>query len=115
MGMFDTIINSCDLGEDYTGCTLQTKDLNCIMSEYWLDPNGNLYEIDFQGTQSFEWNQHSDHTTPIVRAKPNGTRGRVKTCYLSAYIKVIPQDKSVDYGLTLKFEDGRLKEHFIVH
>jgi len=46
MGMFDTIRSSYNLGEDFTNVTLQTKDLDCIMSEYWLDPAGNLYEIE---------------------------------------------------------------------
>jgi len=115
MGMFDTIRSSYNLGEDFTNVTLQTKDLDCIMSEYWLDPAGNLYEIDFTGTQTFEWNESSDTSFPIVHWKPNGTNGVVRATSVTDYIRVIPEKLGVDYYLTLHFEDGKLQKHFIEH
>ena len=53
MGMFDSIHCSYDLGAGFHHKTLQTKDLHNQMVEYWLSPVGQLYELDFAGTQSW--------------------------------------------------------------
>jgi len=52
MGMFDTVRSSYDLGPGFQK-DLQTKDLDCCMNEYWIDPSGRLFEIDFSGTHDF--------------------------------------------------------------
>ena len=53
MGMFDTVRSSYDLGPGFWMRDLQTKDLECLMCEYWIDPLGQLFEIDYTGTQDF--------------------------------------------------------------
>ena len=52
MGLFDTVRSSFDLGPGYHR-TLQTKDLECLMCEYWIDSAGKLYEIDYSHTADF--------------------------------------------------------------
>ena len=47
MGMFDTIRSSYDLGPGFWNKELQTKDLTCTLSVYWISPNGELFEIDY--------------------------------------------------------------------
>ena len=81
MGMFDTVRSSYDLGPGYHK-DLQTKDLECLMAEYWIDPNGNLFEVDYSHTQDF--------TDDFTHYTWNGNHGKVRPCYITGRVEVYP-------------------------
>jgi len=84
MGMFDTIKSSYDLGPGYQK-ELQTKDLDCLMSHYWIDPLGRLFLIDEGNTADFVELTEDDPRYDPKRLflnfiwVPNGNHGKVET------------------------------------
>jgi len=95
MGMFDTIKSSYDLGPGYQK-ELQTKDLDCVMHHYWIDPKGRLFEIDEGGTADFviieEGDDEYDPKRLYLNYKwvPNGNRGKVRPVYHYGVVEVYP-------------------------
>lgn len=90
MGMFDTIRSSYNLGKGMEG-ELQTKSLDCLMAEYWISPAGQLYEIDYSGTQDFCVNEQDD--TPFWKGItwiPNGNHGKVRASSYYGVIEAYP-------------------------
>ena len=107
--MYDTIYCSYDLGPGFHNRELQTKDLDCLLSEYWLDPAGKLWEIDYSNTADFR--EVSDWaTSPWV---PNGNHGKVRPVNIYCTIEVYPTRWDVKYApypsLQLSFRDGILE------
>lgn len=92
MGMFDTIRCNYDLGTSFWNRTLQTKDLECLMIEYWLDPAGRLFEIDYSGTQDFVDLSDDEMDAPWNKFKwvPNGSHGIITPVYITKSIRVYP-------------------------
>lgn len=93
MGMFDTINTSCDLGPGFWNKNLQTKDLECIMSLYWIDPKGHLFQIDYSGTADFDIN-----AAVGWNVTPNGNRGKVSPILLTKTIEVYPTKWDTHYA-----------------
>lgn len=108
MGMFDTIKCSYDLGPGFHYRELQTKDLECCMCEYWISPAGQLYEIDYSGTQ--DWEPTDDGKFPMFKSVPNGTHGKVRPVYLFDTIEVYPAKWDCHYAafprLRVHFDNG---------
>jgi len=106
MGMFDTIHCNYDLGPSFHNRDLQTKDLECFMSEYWLDPSGQLWQIDYSGTQDFI------DRDPFPMWEPNGNHGKVKPFYITKDIEVYPAEWNAHYAAyprqTITFVEGKL-------
>lgn len=80
MGMFDTIYNNFDIGPGFTNRELQTKAFESFMGYFWLDPLGQLYEIDYTATHDFIEEPDADSKHPWLKYKwvPNGNRGKIK-------------------------------------
>ena len=101
MGLFDTIRSSFDLGPGYKK-NLQTKDLECLMFEYWIDPAGKLYEVDYSHTQDF--------TPDFLGYVPNGCHGKVRPIYHTGVVEVYPEKWDCYYApfpsCHLTFVDG---------
>ena len=114
MGMYDTIYCSKDLGAGFWNRELQTKDLDCTMSEYWMSPSGQLFEIDYSGTQDFV--ELTEETVPWRAAqwKPNGNHGHIRATKLTKVIEVYPTQFDCKYSpyprLHLYIKDGILRE-----
>jgi len=115
MGMYDTIYCNKDLGPGFWSRELQTKDLDCLMAEYWLSPTGQLFEIDYAGTQDFVMNHEED--TPLwnaVKWIPNGNHGHIRATKVTKVIEVYPTQFDCKYApyprLHLYFKDGILQE-----
>jgi hypothetical protein len=112
MGMFDSIHCSYDLGAGFYDRTLQTKDLYNQMMEYWLSPSGELYEIDFSGTQS--WVLQKEDIFPYERLTwaKNGCHGKVRATHLTKEIEVYPAKWNAHYApfprKTLTIVEGKL-------
>jgi hypothetical protein len=99
--MFDYVRSSYDLGEQFTEVELQTKDIEDYgiggtMSDYWLDPHGYLYFIDYSQTSDFvELKQgdegYNDEKLFLnFRWIPNGNKGKVRPWMITKYIEVYP-------------------------
>jgi len=96
MGMFDTVRSSYDLGPGYNNKELQTKDLDCCMNDYWIDPAGQLFEIDYSSTADFvelaegDDGYNSDRKYLNFKWIPNGLHGKIKPVYIFKIIEVYP-------------------------
>lgn len=116
MGMFDTVRSSYDLGPGYLNRNLQTKDLDCCMAEYWIDPAGRLFEIDYSHTHDFVDVPEEERSAPwnIFEAVPNGKHGKITPVYLFRTIEVYPAEWGAHYSkwpsCTILFVDGIIRE-----
>ena len=113
MGMFDTMYSSYYLGKHFTNVELQTKDIDNVMSHFWLDPQGYLYVIDYSHTADFveikegEREYNSNRLWRNFKWVPNGTRGKISPFMITDYVVVYPSDWEG------KWEDWpRCKIHF---
>ena len=115
MGMFDTIHCSYDLGPSFHNRSLQTKDLYQTMCEYWLSPNGELYELDYSGTQSFVLRKESIFPYERITWEKNGCHGSVRATNLTREIIVYPTKWDAYYTpfpeITLTFVEGKLFQY----
>jgi hypothetical protein len=116
MGMFDTVRSSYDLGPGFYRKDLQTKDLDCCMNEYWIDPSGRLFEVDYSGTHDFVDIPEEERVRPwnVFKTVPNGNRGKVKPVYLFKVIEVYPSIWDCKYAAYprqfIYFRDGIITE-----
>lgn len=101
MGMFDYVRCSYKL-DDRVGPqdVFQTKDLDCCMDTYWVDPAGNIWRTDESNTYDIVEESAEDvlksrerrEWLPPFRPVPNGQHGRVAPCPLTRTIRVYPAD-----------------------
>jgi hypothetical protein len=107
MGMFDTIRCNYDAGAGFHNRELQTKDLECMMFEYWITPHGQLYQIDYSGTQSIVDSGAQDFRIVTV---PNGNHGKITAMDITKTIEVYPSKWDAHYApfprLYFHFRDG---------
>jgi len=124
MGMFDYFRSSFDLGEDFTNVECHTKDIEDdiggTMTDYWLDPAGYLYVIDYSHTQDLkiynpgdpEYNE--DRKWLNFEWVPNGNHGKIKLFPLTKYIEVYPSRWDGDWNdwprCKIHFKYGRLMD-----
>lgn len=112
MGMFDTIHCSFDLGPSFHNRSLQTKDLYNEMTEYWLSPSGELYELDFAGTQAFVLKKEPVYPYERITWEKSGCHGKVRATQLTREIEVYPAKWDAHYApyprKKLTFFHGRL-------
>lgn len=109
MGMYDSIFCSKDLGPGFHKKEVQTKDLDCLMNEYWIDPEGKLWIIDYAGTQMFETDSKDR-----IRVVKSGSKGVIRPVTITQVIEVYPVQWTCQYApyprLHLVFVGGILKE-----
>lgn len=125
MGMFDYFRSSYDLGEQFTDVECQTKDIEDgiggTMSDYWLDPAGYLYIINYANTADFvelkEGDEGYDDRMALFNFRwiPNGIHGKVSPYMLTKYIEVYPATWDGDWNdwptLRIHFKYGRLVDY----
>jgi hypothetical protein len=75
--MFDHVRSSFNLGDDLTDVELQTKDLACLMEDYWISPSGELFTIDYTRTAELVPDPESKRQFWPYKWEPNGNHGRV--------------------------------------
>ena len=125
MGMMDFVRSSYDLGEQFTDTRLQTKDIEegygGTMTDYWLDPAGYLYVIDYSHTADLKMYEPGDpeyneeHAWLNFEWVPNGKRGKIRLHPITKYIEVYPEQwegKWEDWPrLKLHFKYGKLQDY----
>ena len=123
--MFDWFRSSCDLGEQFTNTTCQTKTIEegygGTMTHYWLDPNGVLWYPDYVGTNTFECIPEDDprydekHLFLNFEWIPTGQRGKYKVHPITKYIEVYPERWEGEWEdwptLRLHFKCGVLQDY----
>lgn len=78
MGIYSEVINSCgDLGQEYVGY-LQTKDFDGCFDQYWISPDGCLFEVHWPFIQWY--GKEFD--------EPQREHGRVSPCRFSGLIRL---------------------------
>ena len=121
MGMYDTVRSSYDLGPGWLNKDLQTKDLECFMNEYWISPAGQLFEIDYSGTQDFVITENDTSIQSLFKTKPNGNRGVVRPVFAFKVVELYPAKWDAHYAkwpsCHVHFWDGMIKEvrHATLH
>ncbi len=115
MGMYDTVRSSYDLGPGWLNKELQTKDLACFMTEYWISPTGQLFEIDYTGTQDFVITEcENDDLMSMFKTKSNGNRGVVRPVFAFKEVELYPAEWDAHYckwpSCHVLFWDGMIKE-----
>ena len=97
--MYDTIRSSYDLGPGFNK-ELQTKDLSCLCECFWIDPEGKLFRVDYTGTLDWEKTPPKERTgfLDVYRSVPNGQKGRVTPCIITATIEVYPSKWTAYYA-----------------
>jgi hypothetical protein len=100
MGMFDYFRSSYDLGEQFTNVVCQTKDIEDgiggTMTDYWLDPAGQLWYPSYNDTHTFHEIEEDD---PRYNERgflnfewiPTGKHGKYQPCLITKYIEIHPE------------------------
>jgi len=121
MGLYDTVRSSYDLGPGWLNKELQTKDLDCCMCEYWISPEGQLFEIDYSGTQDFVLTEEDTTIIPRIKYTPNGNHGKVRPVFAFKVVELYPAKWDAHYAkwpsCHVHFWDGMIKEvrHATLH
>lgn len=124
MGMFDYFRSSYNLGEQFTNVVCQTKDiedgLGGTMTDYWLDPKGQLWHPSYVGCHDFaeitKDDERYDEKHGFLNFEwiPTGVHGKYQPCYITKYIEVYPSNWGGKWEewprLKLHFKSGRLVE-----
>lgn len=114
MGLFDYVRSSYPLLGNPWDQELQTKDLDNAMLHYWIDPAGQLWEINYQTAFNLEINE--DAVTPWGRWDwiANGKHGQVIPC---SHTTVARMYSSAKVGETMQWaevnvyiKDGKITE-----
>lgn len=124
MGMFDWVRCAASLDSRVDSFTVyQTKDLDCCMDTYWVDPQGRLWRIDESGTydiveedaESILEARENREWLPPFHPVPNGNHGRVIPYRLTCTVRIYPSqwkhpkpDHSDWPEYELVFRDGEL-------
>ncbi len=110
--MFDTVRSSYNLGPGFYNNNLQTKGLECIMADYWISPAGELFQIDYSGTQDWELTGETKLGFAKYKNTPNGNHGKVRPVIIDKTIEVYPEKWDAYYTayprITLTFIEGIL-------
>ena len=115
MGMFDEIRSSYPELPGY----FQTKDLDCYLFNFYLDPAGCLWRSDCSGTHSMSLDPTLSSPKSRIKFIPNGGRGRVTPVFLNRKVIVTQDTTSPDgytevYQYELHFEEGVLQSFSIL-
>jgi hypothetical protein len=125
MGMFDYFRSSYDLGEQFTNVVCHTKDIEDgiggTMTNYWLDPSGQLWYPDYGGTNTFEIIEEDDPRYDPNKKflnfewVPTGQHGKYQPHYITKYVEVYPANwkgKWEDWPrLRIHFKRGIIQEY----
>ncbi len=112
MSMYDNIRNNYDIGPGFNNRILQTKNIctTPMMRNFWIDPAGQLWEINCDGTHDFCEGANNTFGFGWIR---NGNHGRCSPVYLSSSITVYPEKWDCKYApfpeCKLLFRDGILE------
>lgn len=85
----------------WSGKEYRTYDLYCSLCEFWINPKGELFEIDYNGTHDFVGGSYADGWETY----PNGNHGKVKPVILNVNITLYNDSEE----LTLHLFNGKIR------
>jgi len=107
---YDTVHCSYDLGPGFWNKNLQTKELSQSCGCYWISPAGELYEVDYFGTQVF-----TDDN--CVSYKSSGVHGKVRPVDITTTIRLQPMKWDAYYAKCpichVTLFNGKIVQHSI--
>ena len=121
MGMFDYV--RCDYpvaGNTFSNC--QTKSMDPCggsMAHFYIDPAGQVWEIDYSGTQDFciVPEEQRKYKWQIYTPCKNGKHGRVAPYRVTDYVIIYPSDHEGPWEewpeARLHIVDGKVKDYSI--
>ena len=109
MGMFDTLKSSYNIGSKFRNKLLQTKDLQCVMCCYWISPAGQLFLIDYSGTNDFLFDDNAKEICDKFQTVPNGNHGKVTPVYVNKTIEVYTANDEL-LICYLHFVEGKIEK-----
>jgi hypothetical protein len=123
--MFDYFRSSYDLGEHFTNKVCQTKDIEDgiggTMTDYWLDPAGQLWYPRYHDTHTFEEIPEDDERYNSKLAFfnfewiPTGKHGKFIPCEITKYITIYPEGWRGQWEdcplLKIHFRHGKLQDY----
>ena len=99
--MFDYLRSSYDLGEKFTNVVCQTKDIEDgiggTMTDYWLDPAGQLWYPNYRDTHTFQTIEEDDpRYNPDKKFSnfewvPTGKHGKYLPHLITKYVEIYPE------------------------
>ena len=126
--MFDYFRSSYDLGEQFTNVVCQTKDIEDgiggTMTDYWLDPAGQLWCPSYNDTHTFYEIKEDD---PRYNERgflnfewiPTGVHGKYQPCLITKYIEIYPEGWEGAWEdwprLRLHFRYGKIQEYVLLN
>jgi hypothetical protein len=123
--MFDWVRSSYYFDEDFKG-QCQTKDIEeygigGTMSQYWINPDGQLCLIDYSHTADFvelkEGDEEYDDKREWLNFQwvPNGTHGKVRAWNITKYVVIYPQNWEGDWKdcpeCRIHFKNGIIQDY----
>jgi hypothetical protein len=125
MGMFDYFRSSYNLGEQFTNVTCQTKDIEDgiggTMTDYWLNPAGELWYPSYVGTHTFEIIEENDPRYEPEKKFlnfewiPTGEHGKYQPLFITKYVEIYPSGWEGSWEtwprLKLHFKRGILQDY----
>jgi hypothetical protein len=124
MGLFDYVRSSYKFTDEFNDNTcFQTKDLDCSLVTYYIDPSGVIWKPDYVGTNDIvflepgdpEYNENlSFFNTKWV---PTGKRGRYKPFNITDYVTIYIQRKkdNVRTDIRIHFFQGIIQNYKVNH
>ena len=124
MGMFDYFRSAYDLGEQFTNVVCQTKDIEegigGTMTDYWLDPAGQLWYPSYRETHTFEvYDEGHPKYDPNIKWGnhewiPTGKHGKYRPHYITKYLEIHPESWGGEWEdwprMRLHFKYGKLQD-----
>lgn len=119
MGMFDTVYCSfTEAGEDFAGEN-QTKSFDKTLMDYWLSPNGELFEISRGQAWDLEIKEIGQDTPPWGSFQwiPTGENERLRPYLFHGVAVIYPANFKGPYhewpDLTLVFNRGKVETYHV--
>jgi hypothetical protein len=109
--MFDYVRSSFNLGDDLTDVELQTKDLVCLMEDYWISPAGELFTIDYSDVSDLIPEPDSTNKFFPYKSVPNGNHGKVTPSLHTGDVRLYRSNSAGNFvEITVTFLKGKVYE-----
>ena len=103
MGIYDIVFSQFDLGTGFWNRELRTQDLDGYLSQYYIDPKGHIWSIDYSGTYELE-------DAECIKVAKSQNHGRVSPFCITKQLELYPAKWGVHYAPTprcmVTFEEG---------
>lgn len=125
--MFDYVRSSYKFTDEFNDSTVfQTKDLDCSLETYYIDPSGVIWKPDYVGTSDIvflepedpEYNEELQFLN--IKCVPTGKRGRYKPLNITDYVTIYPEyiqrpKYNIRTDIRIHFFQGIIQNYEVIH